>query len=370
MTDPEDPWTFDDGYLDTLSPRNQERFEDEFDDNLDEYDLSAIERELSITYDKEEELLKLLKSAAACFHPTEGAGRDGSGFRFVGVNPLVSVRETAADAFLFRPEYNGVYVTIISCEIGGENRSEWVENVNGMRRFYETPEHHDRLKDQLGLDDLDLSFQYVTLTRPDDTVEMDFSVLNRRCDADNYAVWVADVEDKWMEHEAGRYVHPDLEDVFTDELDYLRREDPIDYAIGTHPVFPLQSVVFRIVKEKFEFNDDHKSEFTRDTFYDHFEHGLQVQCKDKPRREVVDSEVNRLLDIGLKTRVFSEDDDDLRTERGYRIMYSGTRGPDRAEKMVKPKYDSNIPAVEQGKRAYWKTRDEFDPESNLRDYGA
>ena len=72
--------------------------------------------------------------------------------------------------------------------------------------------------------------------------------------------------------------------------------------------------------------------------------------------------------MALKTGVFSEDDDDLRSsDRDYRIMYSGTRGPDHAETAVKRRYFENIAEVEVGQRAYDKTRDEFDRDANLGD---
>ena len=72
MKDPEDPWTFDDGYLEDLSSRNQERFEEDFDDNLNEFNEDTVERRLQTRFNQAEEHLKLVKAAAACFHPREG----------------------------------------------------------------------------------------------------------------------------------------------------------------------------------------------------------------------------------------------------------------------------------------------------------
>jgi len=51
-------------------------------------------------------------------------------------------------------------------------------------------------------------------------------------------------------------------------------------------------------------------------------------------------------------------------------MYSGTRGPDHAENAVKPKYFDNAARVQVGQLAYDKTRDEFDPETDLGNFGA
>jgi len=371
MKDPEDPWTFDDGYLEDLSSRNQERFEEDFDDNLNEFNEDTVERRLQTRFNQAEEHLKLVKAAAACFHPREGAGRSESGFRYVGVDPLQAVDENPADVLLVKPEYNGAYFCVVCCEIGGESRKDWIDNVNEARRVFESRKNRDVLTEQLGIENDDLSFQYVTLTRTDDTVEMDFSVLDRNCDADTYAVWSADVEDKWMMYEDGSFVHADLRSAFSDQLDYMRREDPLKYTVGTHPVFPLQQIVYQVVKEKFEFDDEQKSEFAHDTFYEFFDQGLQIQCSGERRECVVSSEVDRLLDMALKTGVFSDEDDDLRSDnRDYRIMYSGTRGPDHAENAVKPKYFDNVGKVQVGQLAYNKTREEFDPETDLGNYGA
>lgn len=370
MKDPEDPWTFDDGLLDDLSPRNQKRFEEEFETNLDEFDEAAIDRKLSATFDEEEEHLKLVQAISAGFHPREGAASSESGFKYVGVNPLCSVEETPADALLVKPEYNAAYCCVVCCEIGGEYQNEWVENVNAVKRVFDSDENRDLLKSQLDIENVDLSFQYVTLTRSDDTVEMDFSVLDRNCEADTYAVWSADVEDKWMMYEAGSFVHSKLRNAFSDQLDYMRREDPLKYAVGTHPVFPLEDLVYRIVKEKFEFDHEYKSEFTRGTFYELFDQKLQIRCSGDRREDVVSPEVDRLLDMALKTGVFSADGADLRSAaHDYRIMYSGTRGPDHAEKAVRPKYKDNMAKVWVGQRAYDKTRDEFDRDADLGDWG-
>lgn len=368
MKDPKDPEPFDDGFLDDLSPRNRERFEGEFEANLEEFDEDALDRKLSTYFDEAEEHLKLVKAVAACFHPREGAGRSKSGFRFVGVNPLCSVEQTPADALLLKPEYNAAYLCVVCCEIGGETRGQWVKNVNESKQVFDSRDNRDLLMSQLNLESHDLSVQYVTQTRIDDVTDMDFAVLDRNCDAETYAVWSADVEDKWMMHEEGHFVHGNLQDAFSDPLDYMRREDPLRYAVGTHPVFPLQAIVYRIVKEKFELDDKYKSEFQRETFYDYFDRGLQVQCTSDSRERVVESEVERLIDIALKTGVFSEADDDCRSNRDYRVMYSGTRGPDRAENAVKPKYFENIAQVELGQRAYDKTRDEFERDANLSDW--
>lgn len=370
MKDLEDPRTFDhDGFFQGLTDWNQDRFEDEFDENLDEFDREALDRKQSIRFDEQEEHLKLLQAVTAGFHPSGGSGCEESGFRYLGVNPLCSVQQFAADAILVKNEYNGTYICAVFCEIGGEDQAAWVENVNEAKQVFDSEENRELLKSQLNLGDTDLMIQYITLTRSDDVGSLDYSVLNRNCEADSYAVWAADVEEKWMMHEAGPLFHSNLQDLFEDQLDYMRREDPLKYAVGTHPVFPLEDLVHRIVKEKFLFKREYKSEFNRLTFVGLFDDNLQIRCSGNRREEVVEAEADRLIDMALKTGVFSEDSDDLKSD-GYdlRVMYSGTRGPDHAEKAVRPKYMENIADVMVGQEAYDKTREEFDRDANLGDF--
>jgi hypothetical protein len=370
MKDLEDPRTFDDdGYFDDLIPQNQKRFENEFTGNLKKFDREAIHRKQLTTFDECKEHLKLLGAVTAGFHPRGGSGSDESGFNYLGVNPPCSVERTPADAILVKNEYNGTYICVVCCEIGGEDQAEWVENVNEVKQVFDSGENRELLKEQLGIDADEIAMQYTTLTRSDDAVSMDYSVLNRNCNAETYAVWVADVEEKWMAHEAGPFVHSKLRKPFQDRLDYTRREDPLKYVVGTHPVFPLEDLVHRIVKEKFLFDRENKSEFTREDFIDRFDENLQIRCSGDRRQEFVAGEAEGLIDMALKTGVFSEEDGDLNSdEYDLRVMYSGTRGPDRAEKAVKPKYMENVADVLVGQRAYNKTRNEFDRDTNLGDF--
>ncbi|WP_114578780.1 hypothetical protein [Saliphagus sp. LR7] len=370
MKNLEDPRTFDhDGFFEGLTDWNQDRFEEEFEENLDGFDAEDLDRKLSVRFDEREEHLKLLQAVTAGFHPRGGSGCEQSGFKYLGVNPLCSVKKTPADAILVKNEYNGTYICVICCEIGGEDQAVWVRNVNEAREVLDSPMNRDLLKSQLGVEGTDISFQYVTLTRSDDAVSMDYSVLNRNCAADSYTVWVADVEEKWMAHEAGPFLHTNLENLFEEQLDYMRREDPLKYAVGTHPVFPLEDLVYQIVKEKFDFGREYKSEFTREAFIDILDENLQIRCSGDRRERIVTSEAERLTDKALKTGVFSESEDDLKSDdHDLRVMYSGTRGPGHAERAVRPKYLENIADVEVGRKAYEKTRREFDRDSNLNDW--
>lgn len=368
MTDIEDPSTFDDGTYEGLSPRDRGRFEEEFDDNLGEFSEDAIEMELRSEYDHQKEHLDLIKAACAAFHPEDGAARSESEFKLVGVNPLAGRRQTPVDVAAIRPEYNGVYVLLICCEIGGERRNEWVENANSVYRYFDAQETRQQIKEKLGINTRDLDIGYATLTREDDTTGMDYSILDRNCDASPYAVWECETGDKWLRHVEGSFVHSGLSDTFQDEIDYSRREDPLNYAVGSHSVFPLEELVYRIVKENTEFNAEDEDEFDHSTFVEHYDDGLQVFCRQETRDSLIEDETEEILHDGLAANILTDDNDDLNTNKDYRVVYSGSRGPRHARNAVKRRFFENMPAYERGRRAFELTKDEFDPESNLRDY--
>ncbi|ELY83205.1 hypothetical protein [Natrinema gari] len=368
MRDVEDPTTFDDGTYEGLSPRDQDRFEEEFDDKLGEFSEDAIEMELRSEYDHQKEHLDLLKAACAAFHPEDGAAKSDSDFKLVGVNPLAGTRQTPVDVAAIRPEYNCVYVLLICCEIGGERRDEWVENVNSVHRYFDSQETRQQIKEKLEINTRELDIGYISLTREDDTTGMDFSILDRNCDVSPYAVWECETGDKWLRHVEGSFVHSDLRDAFQDEIDYSRREDPLDYAVGSHSVFPLEEIVYRIVKENTEFNADDEDEFDHSTFVEHYNDGLQVFCRQENRDSLIENQTEAILHDGLAANILTDDHNDLNTDKDYRVVYSGSRGPRHARSAVKRRFFENMPAYEKGRRAFDLTKDKFEPETNLGDY--
>lgn len=366
MTDYEDPTTFDEGFYESLSPNDQDRFSDDFKNNLRSFDASAIKRTLKAEYDRYDEHLKLIKATSACFHVKEGAAID-SGFKLYGVNPLCGTQETQADVIVVNSEHNCVYILFIFCEIGGERMGEWIENINKAHRFFSKPETKDILRQKLNISSRDIEIGYVTLTREDDTVGMDFSILNRKCDASPYAVWECDTGDRWIRHVEGSLPHPDLKENFADDVDYSKRKEPINFGAGTHPIFPLKRIILKIVAENRTFDSDPIDEFERDTFFDYFGAELKVFCSSSNEDAVKEAEANRILSAAINARILTDEPSDLE-EGDYKVVYSGTRGPEHARNAVEPRYFKYMPQCEVGKKAFQKTKDEFMKSSGLGDF--
>lgn len=366
MIDCEDPATYDDGYYSSLSEDDTERFDDDFRDNLNEFNAEDIRRRLRAKYDEQSEHLKLIRAAGACFHVKEGGATD-SGFKLYGTNPLCGIRDTPADLVVVKNEHNCVYVLLIFCEIGGERRGEWIENVNEAWRFFREPETESLLRDRLNVNRRDIELGYATLARDDDTFDLDFSVLNRQCNASPYAIWECDASDRWIRYLDGQFIHPDLRLVFEDDVDYSKRNDPIEFTVGEHPVVPLKETIFKIQKENRAFNTENPDEFNRSTFADYINQQLKSFTDTDNSHAVVTAEVDRLLTAGLRARIL--DDDPTEVETGdYKAVYSGTRGPEFARDAVEPRYFKYMPEYEVGRNAFEKTKDEFRRSTGLSDF--
>jgi len=366
--DPTDISTFDDGTYEGLSPRNQERFEEEFNDNLDDFEEEPIGKTLRNEYNNKKEHLDLIKAMCAAFHPKDGAVKSKCDFKLLGTNPLIDVKDTPADAITTKPEYNGVYLSIICCEIGGERRGEWVENINQTSNYFESSVVRQHIKDRLGIEDRDLDIGYATVARDDDTTGMDFSVLNQRCNPDKYAVIECDTGDKWLNYIGGSFVHSDLQDAFLDEVDYSKRGTPIEYVVNSHPIFPIREIIYRIVKQNTEFDAEEPDEFDKSTFTQHYMERLRAFCKEEPPNSLVKSEVENILQSGLAAKILTKDRQEINTSKDYRVVYTGPRGPQYAKDAVKRRYFENMPAYEKGRKAFESTKENFDRDSNLGDY--
>jgi hypothetical protein len=368
MIDVEDPATFDDGYYEDLSSTNQRDFEELFEDNTNNFDEENIRRQLRAGHTNERTHFELIRAACGCFHPGGGAGKEESGFQFAGTNPLVATEATPADAAIVNEAYNAVTVEIICCEVGGESQREWVDNINAANQFFSSERGREALERYFGIGQRELEIGYITLVDDDDTTEMEFSILDSNCEAESYAVWECDSGERCIRHAGGRVNHPDLEAALGEEVDCLRRDKSLYVAFDTHAVVGLEEIVFRVIRENQFEDSDEIDEFDRETFTEHYDELLTVMCSDSSQNEIVDKEVSRHLDTGEAARILTRDSDRLNTAHDYRVLYSGTRGPEQAQRSVEERFFENMPAYERGRRAYSQTREEFEPGTELSDF--
>lgn len=366
MMDLEEPSTFDNGYYKSLSPQDKGRFGDEFKNNLGDFSSESIVRELKTNFDKKSEHLNLLKAISACFHVREGPATD-TGFKFYGVNPLWGTTETEADAILINSEHNCVYFLLVFCEIGAERQGEWVKNVNEAHRFFSQNHAKQVLKDKLTANRRDIEIGYVTLTRDDDATDVDFAVLNKSCNASPYSVWGCDTDDRWIQYVDGSSLHPDLRSEFSSKVDYLARKEPINFAVNTHPIFPLKAILFNILLENQTFGAEYLDEFNFGDFYDYFKSELKVFCDPDNEENVIRGEAKRVLQEAERSRIVTTQKSELESGE-YKVVYSGTRGPEHARDAIKERYLKYMPEYVAGQRAFEKTKDEFARTPGLGDF--
>lgn len=368
MINPENVETFDDGYYNNLSPTDQEEFEELFESKLSRTSKQSIKRRLKSNYDQELEHFELVRAACGCFHPGGGAANAQSNFQFIGTDPLADVRKTPADVALVKEEYNRVTVEVVCCEIGGETRGRWIENINTVYNFLNSSEIREQLKQKLGINNRDLSIGYITLVREEDATDLQYSVLESGCDASPYAIWECDSADRCIRQIEGQLNHPDLEDVFQGDVDYLRRDQPLYVAMDSHPIIGLEEMVFRLVKQNDEFGRDEIDEFDRDAFRRCYEQLFTVLCNRNSREMLIDGEVDRHIRCARQSQILTTESDRRNTDREYRTVYSGARGPQHAQESIESRYFDSMPLYIRGKEAYFEAKEEFDPTTGLSDF--
>lgn len=357
-----------DGYLADLSPHNQERFKKEYRNNFRDIDQEVIETNLRQQYhERADPHNKLLRGTAGAFHPEMGSLSGDDMFYFSSVTPLSAIgelSEPSVDVMLVKHEHNGVYLCAICCE-ARNGISDWVENIDSA--YQKISNNLSDIKAQFGATTRGISdIQYITLLDADEAMGISVSDIARNCAPENFALWEMDTDDWWISQKGGILCHPQLRDAMANRIDVLI-ENPLNYAVGAHPIIPLETISYNILREKLVFNDDDPDEFTRETFEGHYREGLQVKCNEETKSEIVDKEVTRLLKDGLNMGFLTKDGLD-NGERDYGMVFSGPRKPDQAEKGVETQYFRNMPEYETAVQAFKKTEEEFDSDKTLGDY--
>lgn len=368
MIDSEDIETFDDGYYSDLSETDKEDFEELFETKLNNTSEQSIKRRLKSTYDEDIEHFELIQAACGCFHPGGGAANVQTDFEFIGTNPLADLKKTPADVALVKEEYDRITIEIICCEIGGETRGKWVENVNTVHNFLNEPEIRSQLEQELDVGDRELAVGYVTLAREEDTTGLEYPALEAECNASPYAIWESDSEDRCIRQIAGQLNHPDLTAVFEGDIDYLQRDQSLYVAMNSHPILGLEEIIFQLVKQNDTFGREEIDEFDRDDFRGHYERLFAVFCNRSSRELLIEGEVDRHIRNAKQSQILTTDSERRNTDRDYRTVYSGTRGPEYAREAVESRYLDNMPSYVKGKEAYFDAKEDFNATADISDF--
>ena len=368
-----DPSEFDDsGILKELSSHDRDEFTEEFEAIYSEIDREKVESYLkNSVVQSAREKVETIQSLVGGFHPRMSArGNGGSEFEFEFLSPLSEIGEDGGDILLARADYRSLHIAIVAVEIGGENKQEWVRRINEIGNLFQQPNIRERILEQLGSTSLSLgTIQFVTLAREVDLAEFEFPRISHLVNVDNYAVWERNRDEQTFLHKGGQIAHQDLTSALGNGLNYGGVNAPsIKYLVDSHPLLPLEELVFNLIFQHRSDNNDHPQEFETTEFRDMYESMLEVGAKNGEYNELIDKEVNRILDFGVDIGMLEDDQDELDTRRDYDIKFNGEKPP-KAKDAVEEKFLKYEAPREQGQRAFHMAQESFEPaDTDLDDF--
>ncbi|WP_283403829.1 hypothetical protein [Halorubrum sp. DM2] len=367
------PSEFDEeSYLGTLSKGDRKRFDKLYREKWHKIDPSRAKTLFRRDYrDKHQEEQKLFSAVVDGFPPDESTTSTESGYETTLVNPLYECLEQTADVLLAKPTYHDVHLCFVCCEIGGENRIEWVERVNRIKQIFDQEEHRRELMEQIECDDLDLgSIQYATVSRPQDLVEIDFDLLEATLDVDNYVILEHVEEERLLTPKKGGIASELLRTEFEDGLDYSRADvTEIKYRLNEHPIIPLKQTLLEVIVSGIQDGtDQHPREFEREDFHEKYDASLDLGVRTEGREEVIGDNVDELLDEAKTTDLVFQNSEEINTEREFRFRTSNAV-PEDIKDTVEQKYTQFYAKRQRGQLAFERAERDFEEEdSDLGDF--
>lgn len=346
-----------------LEEEDREPFLEKFEDNYEEISekevRSAIEQDLF----RRKQHVDLVTAVASGFNYDPDAKGSDSEFVFHSTDPLGYAAKSGADALLARKELHRIHLCVFVCEVGDENLSDWVSNVDSAFDLLEDQSNLETIKDQLGFPDRDIGeVQYILLARSSDLDGLPLGDIADRVIPDKFGIWSATLEgDTELCHEYGRNIHKDLRDIAEPCFDWAASSDnPILYTVETHPLIPLKRVIYRLVRSKKLFNKSEEPlEFNKSDFREEYETNLQVGCEGDIREELIRKATADIFELAEQIGIFSQNA--TKTDRDYRIMFTGSsEEPLDAEKAAEEKYIKLATELRMEDLALERTRQDFD----------
>lgn len=359
-----EPEQFDNtGYLRGLSLDDEDDFRDQFKENFRAIDSDRIKRDLENKISTiERERIESTQSVVGGFHPRRLSHTDSSEFEFEFCSPLCEIGVDGGDLLMARADYNALHICIVTCEVGGENPQEWISRVNGLGEVLSDERNRERLKRQLGCESHSLdTIQYLTLAREIDLQEFDYANISHLVEVENHCVWERDRENQEFRHRGGALAHQDLTEAIGQGFDYGAVGAPtIQYLVGSHPVLALEEVSYTLISDHLSEDDEFPQEFDREEFQMRFESSLELGAQGEEYEAVVNEETDRILDFGINIDLIEDEEEGIESSRDFDLKFSGEKPP-MVKQAVMEKYLKAKTPLEQGERAFKKTKDEFEP---------
>lgn len=357
-----------------LPPDDLTRFNTLYEDALESISEEEVRDDLETGYQESEDHLELVTAVASGFHQTPIADGHSSGYEFAITEPLEELNHTGdeevtnGDVLLVRdPEDDdGIYLCIVECKAGSDSGGRWISKLHGIREIMETEDYRERLKSQIGFEDTDIKYvQCALLGMIIPIHSMNFEKLSEDLDLPpDFAFWGYDGREQAMVHVEGEVRDKPLASVIKDSIDAGKVENPLEFTYGDHPLTQMKVLIEDIIKEKKQEGDEHPFEFERSEFRDRFDGHLEVGFTGDRREELVEERVERLIDVGLKIGIFV--DDNLNSERDYRIYFRGSKYHV-AKSSAEQKYFDEMAVERKKERALKQACEEFTREQTRLD---
>lgn len=346
-----------------LKEKDQGPFLKKFEENLDDISDGEVQASIDQELFREKQHVDLVTAVASGFNYDPDSKGSDSEFIFHSTDPLGHIKSTGADALLARKELHRIHLCLFICEIGDENLSQWIENVNSAFEMFEEQENRNKIKGQLGFPERDIGeVQYILLARPTDLDSLPLPDIDSRVAPDTFGIWSATLEGETeLCHEYGAQIHRDLRDIAENCFDWAASSDnPIQYTIETHPLIPLKRVIYRLVRSKKLFRDDDEPlEFDKSEFRSEYESNLQVGCEGEVRDHLIRRATSDIFELAEQIGIFS--DRATKTDRDYRIMFQGnSEEPLDAEKAAEEKFVDLATEFRMDELALERTKQDFD----------
>jgi hypothetical protein len=359
-----------------LPPDDLNRFNTLYEDALESTSEEEVRDDLERGYQESEDHLELVTAVASGFHQTPIADGHSSGYEFAITEPLEELNHTGdeevtnGDVLLVREteddDDDGIYLCIVECKAGSEASGRWISKLQGIRDVMDTEEYRQRLKSQIGFEDTEIKYTQCALLGMIIPIHsMNYEKLSEDMDLpDDFTFWGYDGREQAMVHVEGEVRDKPLAGVIKDSIDAGKVENPLEFTYGDHPLTQMKVLIEDIIKEKKQEGDEHPFEFKRSEFRERFDGHLEVGFSGDRREELVDERVERILDVGLKIGIFV--DDDLNSERDYRIYFRGSKYHV-AKSSVEQKYFDEMSVERKKERALEQACEEFTREQTRLD---
>lgn len=368
--------TIDNGYIQKLSDKDEDRFRELYQNEYAKIDDKAAKRRVKSIFRSvhrpKHEVFQAVKDA---FHPDNDDGYR-TGYEVSFTNPLYEIRQNPADLLLTNTDWRNVNFCFVVCESSGEESATWANRISEVHDL--VTGHEEHLLSQVGEEGKDIGhLQFITAVPKEEIPDVDFRFISRQVGPENYALWTVDddyspkdseqnpppVE---LRKEEGKISHGKLRDPLEDGVDYSKSINrDVTIALETPPVIALQDAFMALVTEQYGDYDEPR-EFNKDDFIETYIDLCEIGASGDKKRDLLKEKAENLISVAKEADLmYYGKSDRIKTGKDYRARYEGG-GTKKLRKSVKEKFIKNRIPKRKAEMAYKRVKEDFNPKDGLR----